>query len=212
VLPFRFMTALDALAATAHPRSGEVFEALSLAVDLSLRNVPTFPGRTLIALDTSGSMMGRPLKIGSLFAATLLKANEADLLLFSSDAAYLPLNRRDSTLSLAKFIEGKAEASSTNFHAIFLRARQAYDRILILSDMQGWVGHDPPVKAFENYKRQHGADPKVFSFDLQGYGSLMFPQRNVFCLAGFSEKTLETLHQLDQDPAALLRQIEAIEL
>ncbi len=212
VMPFRFTTALEAVTAANLPRSNDVLAALGVAVDFSLRNVPKFPGRTLLALDASGSMMGRPIKIGALFAATLVKANDADLMLFSSDAAYLPVNRRDTTLTLAKFIEGKAQAAATNFHAIFQRARGHYDRVIILSDMQGWVGHDAPTAAFETWKQRYHADPKVFSFDLQGDGTLMFPQRNIFCLAGFSDKTLDTLKQLDDDPAALIRTIEAIEL
>jgi hypothetical protein len=52
----------------------------------------------------------------------------------------------------------------------------------------------------------------VFSFDLSGYGSLQFPERQVCCLAGFSDKTLETLKLLDADPGALIRVIEAVEL
>jgi hypothetical protein len=211
-MPFRFTTALEAVAAAALPRSGDVLAALSTAVDRALANVPVFPGRTLVALDSSGSMMGRPIKIGALFAATLVKANDADLLLFSEDAVYLPLNRRDSTLTLAQFIESKAAAASTNFHAIFQRARGPYDRVIILSDMQGWVGHDAPVASFEAWKARFQADPRVFSFDLQGYGTLMFPQRNVFCLAGFSEKSLGVLKALDDDPLALIKLIEAVEL
>ena len=34
----------------------------------------------------------------------------------------------------------------------------------------------------------------------------------VCCLAGFSDKTLETLKLLDADPGALIRVIEAVEL
>jgi hypothetical protein len=211
-MPFRFTTALEAVAVAALPRSGDVLAALSTAVDHALANVPVFPGRTLVALDSSGSMMGRPIKTGALFAATLVKANDADLLLFSEDAVYLPLNRRDSTLTLAQFIESKAAAASTNFHAIFQRARGPYDRVIILSDMQGWVGHDAPVASFEAWKARFQADPRVFSFDLQGYGTLMFPQRNVFCLAGFSEKSLGVLKALDDDPLALIKLIEAVEL
>lgn len=36
-----------------------------------------------------------------------------------------------------------------------------------------------------------------------GYGTLQFPERQVYCLAGFSDKTLDTLKQLDADPFAL---------
>lgn len=84
--------------------------------------------------------------------------------------------------------------------------------MIILSDMQGWMVHQAPVDTFRHWKERHRCDPKVFSFDLNGYGSLQFPERQVCCLAGFSEKTLETLKLLDADPSALIRVIEAVEL
>jgi hypothetical protein len=212
VLPFRFLTALDAVQATSLPRAPEALAAISDAVEISLANVPSFPGRTLVALDGSASMSGRPLKIGALFAATLAKANNADVMLFSNDARYVTLNKRDSTLTLAKWLESQAECAGTNFHAIFQQADRAYDRVIILSDMQGWVGYYTPVETFRQWKRRQRCDPKVFSFDLHGYGTLQFPERHIFCLAGFSDKTMETLKLLDSDPSALIRQIEAVEL
>jgi hypothetical protein len=105
VLPFRFLTALEAIEKSGLPRVGDVLAALSEAVDKSLANVPAFDGRTLIALDGSGSMNGRPLAIGSLFAAVLAKANAgATVMVFSDDAEFVAINRRDSTLSLARQI------------------------------------------------------------------------------------------------------------
>ena len=212
VLPFRFQNALDAVQASNLPRAAEALAALSDAVDLALANVPAFRGRTLVALDGSGSMVGRPLQIGSLFAATLLKANDADVILFSDSAKYVTLNRRDSTLSLAKWLQGQAQSAGTDFHSIFRCATRAYDRLIILSDMQGWVGHHAPVQSFQEWKARYHCDPKVFSFDLQGYGTLQFPERQVFCLAGFSDKSLEMLSLLDSDSHALIRQIEAVPL
>ena len=212
VLPFRFLTALDAVQQSSLPRAGDALAVLSDAVDISLANVPSFPGRTLVALDGSGSMIGRPLQVGSLFAAALSKAKNADVMLFSDDAKYVTLNKRDSTLSLAKWLQAQAQSAGTNFHSIFNRADRAYDRIIILSDMQGWIGGHTPVQTFGAWKARHRADPKVFSFDLKGYGTLQFPERQVFCLAGFSDKTMDTLKMLDTDPGALIRQIEAVPL
>ena len=74
------------------------------------------------------------------------------------------------------------------------------------------MGGHSPVKTFEAYKKKYGADPKIFSFDLQGYETLQFPERNIHCLAGFSDKTMETLKFLDSDQSALVAEIEAIEL
>ena len=213
VLPFRFTTALEALHDANLAHAGVVLAALSAAVDVSLDNVPRFEGRTLVALDGSGSMMGRPIKIGALFAAALAKGNAgADVLLFSTGAKYVSLNRRDSTLTLAGWLEAQCEAAGTNFHAVFETARGAYDRIIILSDMQGWIGGHAPTAAFAKYKAQHHCDPKVYSFDLAGLGTLQFPERHVYCLAGWSDKTLDTLQMLDSDAHGLVSRIEAIEL
>ena len=215
VLPFRFDTAMKAvLQATEldEARARRVITAVSAAVDISLANVPAFPGSTLVALDTSGSMMGRPLDIGALFAAVLYKASAADLLLFSDDAAYVRLNPLDATLSLAEQIRAKAKAAGTNFHAIFQEAVKRYARIIILSDMQGWMGHSAPTDTFAAYKKRTGADPHVSSFDLAGYGTLQFPERQVYAIAGFSEKVLELMPLLEEDRDALVHRIEAVPL
>ena len=213
VLPFRFLTALEAVRESALPRAGEAMAAICEAADKALANVPRFDGRTLVALDGSGSMNGRPLEIGSLFAAVLAKANQgADVLVFSNDAAFIPLNRRDSTLTLAREIARFAPKGGTDFHAIFKTAKTVYDRVIILSDMQGWIGHNAPTSSFTDWKQRSGSDPRVFSFDLAGYGTLQFPERNIFCLAGFSDKALQTMKFLEEDKDALIREIEAIQL
>ena len=163
VMPFRFTTALEALQSANLPNAGVVLSALSAAVDVSLDNVPAFTGRTLVALDGSGSMMGRPIKIGALFAATLAKANVgADVMLFSDVAQYVSLNRRDSTLTLAGQLERGCRAAGTNFHAVFQTAARAYDRIIILSDMQAWMGAHVPTASFAKYKQSHRCECHQF--------------------------------------------------
>ncbi len=215
VLPFRFLTAIEAVSQASGidtRTSRQVLIALNQAVDLSLKNVPTFDGSTLVVVDVSGSMMGKPIEIASLFAAVLYKHNAADLMLFANDAQYATFNPTDSTLSLARSIQLLATGGGTNFHSIFHEANKAYDRIIILSDMQGWIGYDTPTSTFEAYKRRTGANPHVFSFDLAGYGTLQFPQPQVYCLAGFSEKTLEIMKLLEEDRQALVRRIEQVSL
>ena len=210
VFPFQFLSAAEVLKQGNLPGAGRVMDALNEAIDHSLANVPKFEGQTLIALDSSGSMAGRPQTIGSLFAATLVKATGADLMLFSDDARYVSLNRRDTTLTAAgsiPFISG-----GTNFNAIFQRANRAYDRIVILSDMLGWIGGGAPVQPLADYEKRYGVRPRVFSFDLKGCGTLQFPQERVYCLAGWSDRVFEIMQKLDRDPAALVREVEAVPL
>ncbi|MGC4071482.1 MAG: TROVE domain-containing protein [Nibricoccus sp.] len=210
VFPFQFLSAVDVLKQGNLSGADRVMSALNTAIDHSLANVPKFEGRTLVALDSSGSMAGRPQTIGSLFAATLVKATGADLMLFSDDARYLTLNRGDTTLTAANsipFISG-----GTNFNAIFAKANRGYDRIIILSDMQGWIGDGAPVAAFSAYQKRHDAAPRIYSFDLKGYGTLQFPQERVYCLAGWSDRVFDIMQKLDADPQALVREVEAVPL
>ena len=210
VLPFRYVTALEEVEKLSGGNARKVIVALNKALDISCSNVPKFLGRTLVALDCSGSMDGKPAKIGSLFAAVLLKSNDADLILFSNDAKYKTINPLDSTTTIAKSI--RFAAGGTNFRAIFQTANQPYDRIIILSDMQAWVGYNAPIDVFDQYKKKYNCKPHVYSFDLAGYGTLQFPQEQVYCLAGWSDKCLEVMGLLEKDRNALVHEIEKIEL
>lgn len=220
VMPFRFQTAINEVSKVSGSR--KAVKAISDALDLSVMNVPKFEGKTLIALDESGSMAGKAWDIGSLFAAVLFKANEgADLLTFGNDARYQRPNPNDSVSTIAKSMD--PSMGGTNFHSIFDKAAVKYDRVIILSDMQGWMErtasfsfmntHNAPLsKTFTDYKKRTGADPKIFSFDLNGYGTLQFPENNVFCIAGFSEKIFDVMKLLEEDREALINKIEQIEL
>lgn len=210
VLPFRYSTAVEQIEQLNGPEARKVLVGLNKALDISVQNVPEFAGRTLVVIDESGSMSGKPSEIASLFGAIIVKSNpNADLMLFERDARYITVNPMDSTLSIAKSIP--FQGGGTNFHSIFETANAAYDRIIILSDMQGWVGYDNPSTSFARYKQEYNADPKVFSFDLAGYGSLQFPERNIYCLAGFSEKVFDVMKLLEADRSALVSLINKYE-
>lgn len=212
VMPFQFMTAAEALKGTKADTVG-LRRALEKATELSLKNVPTFEGKTLLAVDVSGSMRGRPLQIAALFAAVLFKSQkDAEVMLFDTSAKYVRLHPSDSLTTLTASILQAATGGGTDFRLIFRTARCAYDRIVVLSDMQAWVGGHTPAAAFAEYKRAYGCSPRVFSFDLNGHGTLQFPEAKVYALAGFSDAVLGTLKNLEQDPQALIHAIEQVEL
>jgi 60 kDa SS-A/Ro ribonucleoprotein len=215
VLPFRFITAFDEISKLESSKEQRAIQkALVDAVDISLSNVPSFEGETLVVLDKSGSMQETgnksPHIIGALFAAVLAKRNNADYMEFSEDAAYRNLNLSDSVVTLANGI--RFASGGTNFHSIFQRANKKYDRIIILSDMQGWIGYDSPAANFKAYKGRHNADPFIYSFDLKNYGTMQFPERNVFAVAGFSEKVFDLMKYMESDKASLIKTIQAVEI
>ena len=80
VLPFRYLTAIEQIEQLSGHGVSVVVAAISQALDISVNNIPELPGRTLVAIDGSGSMRGQPAKIASVFGAALAKQNpDADM-------------------------------------------------------------------------------------------------------------------------------------
>jgi hypothetical protein len=171
-------------------------------------NVPKFDGDTLVVMDVSGSMSGRPSEIASLFGAILAKANNADVLTFANRADYKSYNPMDSVMTIRNSF--RYSGGGTNFKSIFTTANKKYDRVVILSDLQGWVGYTSPSVEFKQYKKTYDANPYVYSWDLAGLGTMQFPENNVFALAGFSDKVFQIMSLLEQDRNRLLGEIKSI--
>jgi len=190
--------------------------ALHDAVELSLASVPKFKGNTVIMLDCSGSMSGRPYQIGATFAGAIARTNKADVVLFDTDARFLDLS--SGPKRTLRFVEAMAEkftGGGTDFDCAFKLLEQLnarYDRIVILSDMQAWVSDHACQREFARYTKRCGGDPKLFSFDLAGHGTMQFPEKSVYCVAGWSDKALELFELLDNDINALVNRIEAMQL
>lgn len=212
VLPFRFLTAIEEIQKLNGQGVREILGGLNIALDLATSNVPKFEGNTLVALDMSGSMQGEQQRIGALFSAIMLKSNNADFLLFDNDAQMYTYNPVDSTLTIAQMIIKACRGGGTNYNAIFETAPRAYDRIIILSDSQAWVGYHTPHASFATYKQRTGANPRIYTIDLSGYGTMQFPENNVYAIAGFSEKIFDVMKLMEQDRNALISEIEKIEL
>jgi len=140
-------------------------------------------------------------------------------MIFGDDAAYINYDPDDSVLTIAEnmMCNNRDEESThvghgTNFNAIFHKLNKSYNRVIILSDMQGWMDGGAPTATFADYKRKFSVNPFIYSIDLAGYGTMMFPESKVFCLAGFSEKIFDMMKMLEQDRNALVNRINAVEL
>lgn len=195
--------------------------AISKAIDISLGNVPVFEGDTLVVVDVSGSMTSATVagsklsvaKVAAMFGAVIAKRNNADFMVFSDDAQYYNYNPMDTTMSIAKNMNFRS--GGTNFPAIFKCAKQKYDRIIILSDMQGWAGGGAVALAYDiqRYRAKTGAGNfRLYSFDLAGYGTLQVHENRTFLMAGFSDKTMQIMQYLEKDAKALETEINKIEL
>jgi len=211
VLPFRFKTAYDEISnLPSSSTTRNVLVALDSALGISVSNVPKFEGETLVVVDVSGSMSGKPSEIASLFAAILAKSNNCDVMTFANHAQYVNYNPNDSVISIKnsfRFTRG-----GTNFKDIFLKANKKYDRVIILSDMQSFIGYDTPLAQLNSYKTKFNCNPYVYSWDLAGLGTMQFPENNVFALAGFSDKVFQIMEWLEIDRNQLYKMIDDIQI
>lgn len=216
ILPTQMLTAfgeLDYLTAEART----VGKALEQAIELSCANVPDLPN-TLVVIDNSGSMThsvsGGKLKmneIGAAFGMILAKRSNADVMEFGDTARMIPYNLNASVLLFAKeFPLLNQVGHGTDFKAIFRAAQKKYDRIVIFSDMQGWVDYYSPKDVFLAYKKRVHADPFVYSVDLAGHGTTQLPERNVYALAGFMPEMFTMMSRVEQDKNALVNTIKAV--
>lgn len=211
VLPFRFNTAFEEIQKLNSSKEvRKVLVAIDNALGISTNNVPKLDGDTLVVIDVSGSMRGKPAEISSIFGAILAKSNNCDVMTFDKDARYVNYNPSDSIMTMKNSF--RFDGGSTNFPSIFQRANRKYDNIVILSDCQGWVGENTPTAAFNEYKSKFNCNPYIYSWDMKGYGSLQFPEKKVFCIAGFSEKVFDLMLSLKEDRQTMVNKIKLTEI
>lgn len=226
--PYRFYTAIKVLREGGKV-SGEVLGAIATALDHSVANIPKFPGKTLVAIDTSGSMSGGwglsqhsvacPAEIAALFGCALAKVNDVDVCQFGTTAEFETLNPNDSVAGQMDYILGRQGRTGhgTSLSAPLEIAGQRgtrYDRIIWITDMQGWYGGgDEAVRALNHYKVKTNGDPWLYNIDLAGHGTTKFPSDGgrYIQFAGFSDKVFTLFPMIEKGMDATVQAVEAYE-
>lgn len=125
---------------------------LQVALDASLTNIPQLPGRTLILVDTSGSMHARLSKKSELLrrdAAVLFglalarNCAAADVVSFSVDSKVFPLKPGENVLAaMQRWSQtGFNYGYGTYTYAAVHKHFAGHDRIIVLTDEQAADGH-----------------------------------------------------------------------
>lgn len=195
-LPFRFLIAYQNVEG-----NRKFTDAISLAMDMAVSNTPELKGKTLIAVDSSGSMSGDPMEKASIFGATLIKANaNADMILYDTNVKALAMSGRTPVIDLAEKIQQEAMGGGTETSLVFRYAHQKgtkYDRIIIISDNESW--NEYSVQGIYNeYKKETGTDPYVYAIDIQGYGTKDITGGRVFHLCGWSNRLLDFIGAIEK--------------
>jgi hypothetical protein len=203
-LPFRFLSAFDAIAAVDSSKVNKLNRGISRALDISLRNLPKLGNNVWIIIDCSLSMTSRnsdrkgnvgpvPFRTACLFAAALYKANadanNVAVTMFSDYAKHISnLNGDDSILTLSKQLQLNAFGGGTNLtSALNEKSRLGFepDTVIVLSDMQVRMLGAEPSSYFTK-------DCTKIAIDLSPYDTTCIgPQSGWFQLAGWSEKLFD---------------------
>lgn len=215
VLPFRYISALKELHKIGTVKSRKLIVAVDSAINIALDNMPAFSGDNLVVLDCSGSMWGtqnpNPIEIGSLFAAAISKKTNSDCIVFGDRASYINPKLTDSLTSIAGYL-GSNNLGGTDYRSWINCMNKKYDRIFVLSDGEAWGGWKVAEGYMKLYRTKYKANPHVFNFDLAGNGTMQFPENRTYCIAGFSDKTMDLVAMLEEDKTALVTKIEATPL
>lgn len=230
VFPYRYAVAGDAIADL--PGSDAVYTALSQCIDKACLDLPALPGRTLVACDNSGSMVGSynysrhnsghkgdsPARKAAIFGAALALTSPSELVVFSSTCKRVPVVAKTLASILAQQILASIQPASTNFQSVIdyaARADQPFDRIIFLTDGEANIGAGTAQRYLNDKFGQtcgctSKAAPKIFLFDLAGQNTSQFTEDRVFLLSGLSEQALKLIGYLEQDRNLLVNLINEV--
>jgi hypothetical protein len=166
-LPMRFLSAFRAVS------NVRWHMPLEEALQLSLQNIPHFPGRTLILIDTSGSMADKMSDksdlqrwdAAAIFGLALSQRCEhADVISFSNLSKTFPLAKGASLLvMLEAFRRGYFQGGGTATQAAVRTNYDKHDRVVILTDEQANYHSNNDVTASVPQNKL------VVTFNLAGY-------------------------------------------
>lgn len=223
-LPFRFLSAYRVMKELGEemPVSNRVYDVLEDAIDASIDNLPRIPGKTVIAIDTSGSMAWsdisdnsgiRPVDIAVLLGMIANRiCDEAIVFTFDNIIGTIPVSHRDGILSTVTNYRPRGGGTDMTlpFKEMIKRAIQA-DRVIILSDNEcnsQWRWSQPVQILADEYRRQTGNNIWVHAIDLEGYGTQQFHGSKTNVIAGWSEKVFEFILLAEQGIGSLTERIQ----
>lgn len=217
-LPFRFLSAY------LNVGSDRWREPLSEALTHSVANVPELPGRSLILIDTSGSMQGvmggnersprrgssrsvspRMVQAAALFgvAVAVKNAGRADLRIFADRVSSpMPVHAGDSVLHMTEHINGKigSVGHGTEIEGSIRDAWDGHDRVLVFTDEQTFG--ECRGYGYGGHQGVTSAVPKhipMYSWNLQGYeAAMMASESNRHQLGSLTDHAFVMISRIEQ--------------
>ena len=213
-LPFRFLSAYREIGDMAGSRG---LDALESAVRAAVSNLPGIPGRTVIAVDQSGSMSSflsrkssvRCCEVGMMLGLIANRICE-DSLFYTFDTTIEKYPLTSHAAILETCMRHSAAGGGTRMglpFEVMLRYGIRADRIIIISDNEcnfyGSRSPSPVQTLADKYRQQSGSDLWVHAIDLMGYGTQQFAGARTNIIAGWSEKVFDFILLAEQGAGGL---------
>lgn len=225
-LPFRFFSAYKMVQQeSTSTRTTLVLDALEDALTVSFENLPHLPGNTAIICDESGSMtwattsnksIVRMIDIGNLLGSAVSKFSDRGVAIpFGQTAKAIHFTKRSSIFDNMHKLGHAGVGHATHLDAAFQvidRLDTPVDRVIIFSDMQCYGGcgyNDNAQEWVSRYKATKSPKLWVHSIDLAGHGTTKVIGDKINLIAGWSDKVLEYICQVETGGSDLIKKIEA---
>ena len=217
-LPFRFLSAYKNLPSGC---GSKAVNSLESAADAACENLPRLPGKTVIAVDVSGSMGSnvsskseiRCCEIGMMLGLIANKiCDDAVFYEFDNRIEERAISNRQGILYTCVH-EAKARGGTDMrlpFHKM-LQDKVKADRIIFISDNECNYGIRAMQSYADQYRRELNPDCWVHAIDLMGYGTQQFCGKNTNVIAGWSEKVFDFILLAEQGEGTLEKRIEEYE-
>ena len=230
-LPFRFLSAYRELEELKFSQTGYLMDCLEEAIKVSVENLKGFGLDTTVVLasDVSGSMQ-RPISAKSkvqcydigLLLSMLMRSKCKNVIsgIFGDnwESINLPSSGILANTRTLNRMEGRVGYSTNGFKVIQdLRQRKVKaDKVMFFCDLQLWDSTNNGnslEKEWDLYQKQVAPNAKLYLFDLVGYGQapLKLARKDVFLIAGWSNKIFDVMNAIEKGSSAL-KEITNIEL
>lgn len=221
-LPFRYYSAYRAIESSGIGTS-KIYDTLEIALRHSVDNIEKIQGKTLIAIDVSGSMT-RPISqkseascsdIACLMACMANYICEDCLVVaFDTRLHGVAVSSVGGIIQNAKSIAVTGGGTDLSLPMRYiLQEKLKFDRMIMFSDNEingGWNGgYTRTCQGLaDEYRFDVNPDFWVHAVDLQGYSTQQFIGKQTNIIAGWSEKTLEFINLAEQGIETLTSKIE----
>lgn len=230
--PFRFYSAYKMVKGNDNANSAMVLDALEDAVELSVNNIPHLKGTTMLVTDHSGSMSTNLSdksqmsykEVADVMMALSNKICDKSICgAFGDTFAIAQLSKRNIIQNATALSEIEVGCSTNGFKIIehMLAKKLVVDRLIIFTDCQLWNSdsyndYTNPNSDFQSlwhkYIKEVNPNTKLYLVDLAGYGTTVFPEgeKNVVCIAGWSEKLIDYISMVESNPMGMINKIETM--